>query len=102
MKRFVQLALFVLCVAFSASAVYNVFSDNADVERTAALVACGEDTAAGAPEGRRASDGCRARMTRLERTPFGQTFEFTTAKRTVDVRCERAFVLAGEYGCKLR
>ncbi|KYF66813.1 hypothetical protein [Sorangium cellulosum] len=102
MKRFVQLALFALCVAFSASAAYNVFSDNAAVERTAALVACGEDAAAGAPEGRRASDGCRAQMTRLERTPFGQTFEFTTAKRTVDVRCERAFVLAGEYRCKLR
>ncbi|WP_437642129.1 hypothetical protein [Sorangium sp. So ce854] len=102
MKRFVQLALFVLCVAFSASAVYNVFSDNADVERRAALVACGEDTAAGAPEGRRPSADCRARMTRLERTPFGQTFEFTTAKRTVDVRCERAFVLAGEHRCELR
>ncbi|MGK3962406.1 hypothetical protein WMF38_56030 [Sorangium sp. So ce118] len=102
MKRFVQLAIFVLCVAFSASAAYNVFSDNADVERRAALVACGEEAAPGAPEGRRASDGCRAQVTRLERTPFGQTFEFTTAKRTVDVRCERALVLAGEYGCKLR
>ncbi|MGK3993396.1 hypothetical protein [Sorangium sp. So ce1024] len=102
MKRFVQLAIFALCVAFSASAVYNVVSDNADVERMAALVACGEDTAAGAAEGRRPSDGCAARVTRLERTPFGQTFELTTAKRTVDVRCERAFVLAGEYRCKLR
>ncbi|WP_437738496.1 hypothetical protein [Sorangium sp. So ce1335] len=100
MKRFLQLAIFVLCVAFSASVAYNVFSDNADVERMAALVACGEE--AGAPEGRRASDGCRARMTRLERTPFGQTFEFTTAKRTVDVRCERALVLVGEHRCKLR
>jgi hypothetical protein len=41
-------------------------------------------------------------MTRMERTPFGQTFEFTTAKRTVDVRCARAFVLLGEYTCRLR
>ncbi|XXX71609.1 hypothetical protein WMF30_28575 [Sorangium sp. So ce134] len=102
MKRFVQLALFALCVAFSVSAAYNVFSDNAEVERMAALVACGEDGGAGAPEPRRPSEGCRAQMTRLERTPFGQTFEFTTAKRTVDVRCERAFVLAGAYSCKLR
>ncbi|WP_437901326.1 hypothetical protein [Sorangium sp. So ce124] len=102
MKRFGQLALFALCVAFSVSAVYNVVSDNADVERRAALVACGEDGAASAPEPRRPSAGCRAQMTRLERTPFGQTFEFTTAKRTVDVRCERALVFAGEYSCKLR
>jgi hypothetical protein len=101
-KRFVQLVLFALCVAFSVSAAINVFSDNAEVERIAALVACGEEGAAGAQERPRASEGCRARMTRLERTPFGHTFEFTTAKRTVDVRCERAFVLAGEYGCKLR
>ncbi|AUX43802.1 hypothetical protein SOCE26_052570 [Sorangium cellulosum] len=101
MKRFVQLAVFGLCVAFSVSAVYNVLSDNAEVERMAALVACGEAGAAPAPA-LRASEACKARMTRLERTPFGQTFEFTTAKRTVDVRCERAFVLAGEYGCKLR
>ena len=102
MKRFVQLAIFALCVAFSVSAVYNVVSDNADVERRAALVACGEDGSETAPEPRRASAGCRAQMTRLERTPFGQTFEFVTAKRTVDVRCARAFVLAGEYSCKLR
>ena len=53
--------------------------------------------AGAAPRG----EGCRRRMTRLERTPFGQTFEFTTAKRAVDVRCERALVFAGEYSCKL-
>ncbi|WP_437604105.1 hypothetical protein [Sorangium sp. So ce590] len=102
MKRFIQLALFALCVAFSFSAAYNVFSDNAEVERSAALVACGEDGGSLAPDPRRAGGDCRAQMTRLERTPFGQTFEFTTAKRTVGVRCERALVLAGEYSCKLR
>ncbi|MGK4004327.1 hypothetical protein WMF31_16960 [Sorangium sp. So ce1036] len=102
MKRFVQLLVFGLCVVFSVSAAYNVFSDNAAVERRAALVACGGDGAAGAPARRAEGEGCRAQMTRMERTPFGQTFEFTTAKRTVDVRCERAFVLLGEYTCRLR
>ncbi len=102
MKRFLQLAIFGFCVAFSVSAAYNVLSDNAEVERMAALVACGEDGAASSGEQRRASEGCRAQMTRLERTPFGQTFEFATAKRSAGVRCEREFVLAGEYTCKLR
>lgn len=102
MKRFVQLLLFGLCVVFSVSAAYNVFSDNAEVERRAALVACGEDSAKGAPARGSEGNGCRAHLTRMERTPFGQTFEFTTAKRAVDVRCERAFVLLGEYTCRLR
>ena len=90
MKRFVQLAVFGLCVAFSVSAVYNVLSDNAEVERMAALVACGEDGAAPGPA-LRASEGCKARMTRLERTPFGQTFEFTTAKRPAHSASMRRF-----------
>lgn len=91
MKRFVQLAIFLLCIVFSAAAVYNVFSDNAAVERMASGVACGDQGAA-----------CSPQMTRLERTPFAQTFEFVTAKRTVGVRCARSFVLVGEYACALR
>ncbi len=91
MKRAGQISIFVLCVAFSVGAVVNVMMDNADVERAAAAVACGEQ-----------GPSCRAQVTRLERTPFGQTFEMVTAKRTVDVVCRRAFVMAGEYACKLR
>lgn len=91
MKRAVQLSLFVLCVLFSAGAVYNVFSDNAEVEQGARAVACGDQGAS-----------CSPQLTRMERTPFGQTFEFVTAKRTVGVRCTRAFVLAGAYACALR
>lgn len=94
--------VFGLCVAFSISAVYNVFSDNADVERMAAAAACAGDSGDGAAGKQRASGGCRPQMTRMQRTPFGQTFEFTAAQRTVEVRCERAFVLAGEYTCKRR
>ncbi|MCC6555213.1 MAG: hypothetical protein IT372_19800 [Polyangiaceae bacterium] len=91
MKRAVQTTFFVLCVLFSVAAVYNVFADNAEVEQQARAVACGDQGAS-----------CSPQMTRMERTPFGQTFEFATAKRTVGVRCTRAFVLAGEYSCALR
>lgn len=91
MKRVVQLSIFALCLVFSISAVYNVFSDNAEVERMASNVACGDQ-----------GPSCRPALTRLERTPFGQTFEFATAKRTVSVRCVRSAILFGDYSCKLR
>ncbi len=88
MKRAGQLLFFVLCVGFTLSAVYNVFSDNAAVEQKARAIACGDQGAS-----------CAAKVTRLERTPFGQTFELATPKRTVGVKCVRALVLVGEYGC---
>jgi hypothetical protein len=91
MKRAGQILIFILCVAFSVAALYNVMSDNAEVERMAAAVACGEQ-----------GPNCRAQMTRMERTPFGQTFEMVTPKRTVDIVCRRAYVMVGDYACKLR
>jgi hypothetical protein len=102
-KRFVQLTIFGLCLAFSVATVYNVFSDNAAVERMAGFVACDHSGAANAAGAQVAGDAaCRPHITRLERTPFGQSFEFVTSKRTVAVRCERAFVLAGKYICKVQ
>jgi hypothetical protein len=91
MKRAGQISIFVLCVAFSVGAVFNVLADNADVERMAASVACGEQ-----------GPSCRAQLTRLERTPVGQTFGMVTPKRTVDVVCRRALLMVGEYSCSLR
>jgi hypothetical protein len=91
MKRAGQISIFVLCVAFSVGALFNVMADNADVEKMAAAVACGEQ-----------GPSCRAQLTRMERTPFGQTFGMVTPKRTVDVVCRRAFLMAGEYSCHLR
>jgi hypothetical protein len=91
MKRAGQILIFILCVAFSVAALYNVMSDNAEVERMAAAVACGEQ-----------GPNCRAQMTRMERTPFGQTFEMVTPKRTVDIVCRRAYLMVGDYACKLR
>ena len=91
MKRASQILLSLLFVGFTASAAYNVFSENAEVERAARGIACGDEGAS-----------CNATMTRLSRTAFGQTMEFATRKRTVEVRCVRAFWLVGDYGCTLR
>jgi hypothetical protein len=90
-KRYSSFFIFFLCLAFSVAAFYNVSHDNAEVERMAKEVACG-------PQGK----DCRAAMTRLERRPWGQTFEMSTPKRLVDVICRREFVMVGEYHCALR
>ncbi len=91
MKRAVQTVIFVLCVVFSVAAAVNVLGDNAAVEALADATACAGDGAT-----------CRPQKTRMERTPLGQSFDIVTAKRKVEVRCTRAFVLLGEYACVVR
>jgi hypothetical protein len=91
MKRAGQTLVFLLCIGFSAAAFYNVTSDNADVERLAATVACGDE-----------GPTCHAQKTSLERTPIAQTFELVTAKRKVGVRCARSLIFIGEYACALQ
>jgi hypothetical protein len=86
-----QSAVALLCVVVSGLGVYNVVSDNADVEHMAEGVACGGGDLA----------ACKAQKTMMERTPFSQTFVFVTTKRTVSVRCARAFLLVGDYACAL-
>jgi hypothetical protein len=87
-NRSLRIGLSLLCVAGSAAAIYNVLSDNAGVLAMAEKTACGQ-----------ASLACRPQMTRLERTPFAQSFEFATTQGTVAVRCARALVLVGDYSC---
>lgn len=91
MKRPAQLAGFVLFVLVGVAFAYNVLSDNYAVEQAAKAVACGDQ-----------GDRCNARVTRMERNPFAQTFEIATSKRDVGVKCMRSLVLVGEYGCTLR
>lgn len=91
MKRAFQSGVFVLCVVASAAGMYNVMGDNAEVERLAQEAACKDEGAA-----------CKAQKTFMERSPIAQTFDFTTPKRKLSVRCTRAFVLAGDYACALR
>jgi hypothetical protein len=77
-----------LCVVFTALAAYNVLGDNQEVEALAkrSAPAC--------------SAGCS--MARIDRSPFAQEFQFSTPKGPVGVRCTRAAVLVGAYGCATR
>jgi hypothetical protein len=83
----------------SAVGVYNVVCDNAEVEKLAQEAACGGGV------GKAAQLGCTAQKTMMERTPFGQTFDFATSNKkqaSVTVRCRRSAILVGEYACELR
>jgi hypothetical protein len=90
MKSAIRRIFTVVCIVLGTLAIYNVMSDNDDVLRMAEKVACGDSGAA-----------CRPQMTRMERSPFSQSFEIVTTKRTYEVRCTRAFVFAGAYSCVL-
>jgi hypothetical protein len=99
MRRAIETLVFVLCVVLSVAGAYNVLSDNAEVEKMAEATACkGEGETPKAP----AQPACRPQKTRMERTPIAQTFDFQAGKKTVVVRCTRAFVFAGDYACEPR
>lgn len=89
MKKFWTLLLFVSCVAFGASSYEYVLSDFS-AERQAEAAAC-------------TVQKCEERhgMTKLDKTPFGQTFEFTWRSRTVSVHCMRKVWIFGELGCSV-
>jgi hypothetical protein len=86
----------ILLAVASAIGVYNVISDNAEVERLAQEAACGGGV------GKPAQLGCTARKTMMERTPIGQTFQFATTHKEVTVKCSRSMLLIGDYACELR
>jgi hypothetical protein len=92
----------ILLIVASALGVYNVASDNAEVEQLAKEVACGGGV------GKPAQLGCSAQKSQMVRTPWAQTFDFATSgvaskkAGSVTVRCTRSAVLLGEYGCELR
>ena len=102
MRRWLNSSLGFLLIVASALGVYNVASDNADVERLAKEAACG-----GGP-GKNAQLGCTAQKSQMVRTPWAQTFDFATTmvptkkSSSVTVRCMRSAILVGEYGCELR
>jgi hypothetical protein len=81
--------LTVLLLLAAVVSLYNVYSDNTDVVKSAEALACG-------------NTAC-VRLLRAERTPLGQSFTFQTSlqpARTRDVRCERAYLLVGDFGCR--
>jgi hypothetical protein len=86
----------ILLLIGTAIGLYNVYSDNADVKALAEKTACGERA-------------CAAKLTRESRTPLGQSFTYQTRlvragtidrSASVDVDCQRAFYLVGEYRCR--
>jgi len=103
MKRAVRIAVFVLCVVFSVAAVVNVFADNTEVEAMAGRIACEGATVKplppSAPPGSKPSETCAMTMTKLSRTPFAQSFEFSSRAGTRRVRCSRSLILVGDYAC---
>ena len=108
MKRTIHSLIFVLCIVFSVAGAYNVMADNAEVEKLAKEIACGQDgkvekTPPSPKDNSRAKPvECRAQKTSMERNPIAQTFEFATTTGRVTVRCSRSLVLFGEYACARR
>jgi hypothetical protein len=84
----------VLLVA-TALGLYNVYSDDSDVQALAKKVAC-------------ADRPCEAKLARQSRSPLSESFTFETEltdkarphrSASVDVECRRALYLIGEYTC---
>ncbi len=78
----------VLCLVGSVLALYNVYSDVGPLQMSAERVAC--------------QSGACAGLIGMERTPIHVTFRFQVQRNqaaTAQVRCQRTFLLAGEYTC---
>jgi hypothetical protein len=101
MKRAVQLTVFVLCVLFTVGAIVNVFSDNSDVEKLAKEVACEGASAGPGTKPQAPAAPCSMSVTRMSRTPIGQSFELSGRGVTRRIRCTRSLIMFGEYSCSL-
>lgn len=91
--RLIALAA-VTCAVLGA---YNVYAASPGLESVAREQACGTARppsahAAGQPN-------CRAALRMVRRSPFKQTYLFSTGAAQVQVDCTRAFVLVGDYSC---
>lgn len=78
-------ALTVTCLGLAALSVRNVYGDSSEVETLARQQAS-------CPEG-------HCQLSRVERSPFGQSFEFRQQGALVMVRCARSGLLIGPYEC---
>ncbi len=86
LRPFLSLAL----VVGSGLGLYNVYSDNSDVVRTAESIACG-------------ASGCAYKKIQESRSPFSQSFVFQTELQpplTTSVECRRDWLLVGNYHCQ--
>jgi hypothetical protein len=89
--RIARPVILLLCIGVSTLGLINVYGDNKDVVAMAEKIACAER-----PQ-------CTARMTRMSRTPIGQSFTFQVDVKpvaTVDVDCNRSAYLLGAWSCQ--
>jgi hypothetical protein len=86
----------VLCLGATALGLYNVYGGDEAVVKLAETTAC-------------RTERCSFNLLRKQRSPISQSYTFqvrVTEKgrdksATADVECRRAFVLAGEFTCRL-
>lgn len=88
MRKILSIIVSVLGIGLVVGSLYNVVVDTPGIQDEAAKVFC---------EGR--GPTCKAQFVRLERTPFGQTFDFVDGKTQGRVTCRRSAVFVGDYTC---
>jgi hypothetical protein len=87
-RTFSTLFLFA-CIAGSILGVVNVYGDHGAVQKLAEAAAC---------EG--AKKPCRAELRQLSKHAIWMDFVLQVRRRTIAVRCQRAYYLVGDYGCR--
>jgi hypothetical protein len=83
-RSYLKSFLVLTCVVVSIAGLVNVFSDNAEIVTKAKEIGCPRPV---------------CNLTRMERTPFAQTFEFQSTVGTIGVKCVRSSIFFGDYGC---
>jgi len=96
-RSLVRPLIALLCLGGTALGLNNTYGDDTEVKAMAEKVACGN-----AP--------CVVKTLNERRSAFKQAYGYQTALvekgkstkgATVDVECARAYVLLGEYSCKV-
>ena len=91
MRKIWVLFLVVVCVLSAWCAYDNVLSDIEPIRALAEAAACKLKPCAE-----------RHAMTKLDRTPLGQSFEFTWQSGIVVVECKRSGVVFGTRACSAK
>lgn len=87
----------IACLGLTALGLNNTYGDASEVKALAEKTACG-------------SAQCSVKILSEARSAFKQTYGYQTSlvekgksdkNASVDVECQRAYVLVGEYSCKI-
>jgi len=92
-RYFIRPLLTVILLGGTILGLVNVMGDNTMVQQEAKRVACG-------------GKECPTQLTKMERTPFGQSFEIVASRKgtrggstVVSVKCKQTYLLFGKWGC---